>query len=169
MFMDAPPPSATINDCFLEADRGSEEIRAVSDSGYDDLFEYFSFSQKVFVLDRGVFLRLNSPLTIRKMGTRNLFKIDSWGISISCDSISQLPNKICREFLKFNSKAQKEILVGREEETWMKIIDSIDYQSFSIESALPDYAEGKILRKDDARNRIYIEWHDGEREWVSLN
>ncbi|MDD5598286.1 MAG: hypothetical protein PHV82_10105 [Victivallaceae bacterium] len=161
--MDIPTP--IVADCFLEADRITEHIKAVSD--YVDLFSNFSFNQKVFVLEKGVFLRLNEPLKIKKMPTRNLFIIDSWKISISCDSIPQLPNKICREFLKLYSKAKANQLSEKEHEIWIKIVDSIDYQSLSIEYALPDYSEGKIIRKDELRKKHYIEWHDGKREWIA--
>ena len=139
-----------------------QEVRAISDL-IPECTKEFELKTQVFFLEKGVFIRLRKPLVLKKIG-RSAF-IEEWGFSIAEADLLNIEQKIPRHFLDMFSKAKNDQLTEKEQEQWINIIDSIDYESLSAEFSRPYYIEGEI-RQFHANNGIYVTWQDDSTEWL---
>jgi len=140
-----------------------QHIRAISDL-IPECTKEFKLETTIFPLESDIFIRLKKKLTLKK--TKKTIEISNWGLIIDETKLSEIENLITRHFLDLYSKAKDEALTDDERSSWENIVDSLDYESFSKEIMPPQYMECTVLQKHDSKG-IYLEFHDGSREWVS--
>lgn len=138
----------------------SKEYKGEADSKFEgQLIKTFDFPQKLIPLDEaGTLLRLWEPLKLKVDALDSTFYIDEWDIKMSCDNVHLLPERIARKFMVFFGKAETGQMSVKEEQRWVKILDTIDYQHFCINRAPSHYMEGKLVSKTPDTK---IEWNDG--------
>lgn len=141
----------------------SKEYRGEAD--YDissQLIQTFDFPQKLIPLDEaGELLRLWEPLELKVNPLDNTFHVGDWDITMPCDDVHLLPEKIARKFLVFFGKSETGRLSQNEEQQWLRILDTVDFQHFSVNRAPAHYMEGKLLRKTP---HTRVEWSDGSTD-----
>lgn len=140
---------------------GCAEYRS-ADSSSLGLAVQWEFTQTVFRVEEGVFLRLRNPLGLTAMGS--VVEVDGWGLKVPITDLGSLDDAVVRQFLVFKGKAEKDTLTDEQREAWIKIVDSLDYGRFCAESSPQSYVEGTI-RTVNAK-LIYVEWQDGAKEWL---
>ncbi|MBN2450841.1 MAG: hypothetical protein JXR77_10660 [Lentisphaeria bacterium] len=125
--------------------------------------ERCEFGQMLFCIEDGISLRLRKPLELLRHGRE--VEIRGWGLRVPVLGLDRLDAAVVRHFLLLQGKAERQALSEDEHSAWMCIVDAIDYQRLCVDRARPAYAEGTIrtVREDGA---VYVEWQDGEREWV---
>ena len=161
---DIPPPPPSDN-VLLSDPNQLQEVRGISDI-IPEYTKEFVFPFSTFCLEKGVSIKFKAPLVLKKIG-RNAY-LEAWDFYISGDKLSQIEQKIPRHFLTFLSKAKNGQLSEAEEELWIKIIDSIDYESLSTDLTRPFYIEGEI-KQIHASKGLLICWQDDSTEWLSNN
>jgi hypothetical protein len=106
-------------------------------------------------------LRLTKPGRLQINYARMECDVAGWDIRVPLLEAHNLPRLMARRFLDLFSKAEEDRLSDVEAQIWLSILDQVDYTSFSIDRAAPQYMEGTLIRHTpDCR----VEWHDGERD-----
>jgi hypothetical protein len=158
------PVAATLDQAHLAADLRPPyaHYQSAGSSSFDAAVRC-EFEQLVFRIEDGVFLRLLKPLELSLAG--HDVEVRGWGLRVPAIELDRLDAAVVRYFLLLQGKAEHQALSGDEHTAWMYIVDTIDYQRLCADRARPAYAEGTIrtARGDGA---VYIEWQDGEREWL---
>lgn len=116
-------------------------------------------------IERGnLLLRLYEPASLRLNYALKECRVEGWDICVSIYEAHTLPRQMARKFLDLFSKAEDGDLSEAEDRVWMRIVDQVDYQSFSIDRAAPQYMEGTLHRRTPV---CRVEWHDGKIENLS--
>lgn len=117
---------------------------------------------KVLPIEGGnLLLRLYAPATLQINYQSKECRVDGWNLTVPLYEVHTLPRMMARRFLGLFSKAEESNLTEADEHDWVNIIQQIDYTSFSVDRAAPQYLEGVIVQKSPI---FRVEWHDGEKE-----
>lgn len=73
--------------------------------------------------------------------------------------LDNIDKHLVRHFEKLYRKAQNNTLSNDEKKTWGKVVDSIDYASFSQEMSLPQFEIGQITALNN--HVVAVEWIEG--------
>lgn len=143
---------------YKETIRGASEL----DSTVESLLFSYEFPQKLIPLDAaGTLLRLWEPLVLHVDSINDEFRVEEWDIKDRCDNVHTLPEQLARKFIEYFGKSEQGRLTETEQKLWLKILDTVDYQHFSIQRAPAHYMEGLVHRNGQG---IRVEWMDGTKE-----
>jgi len=137
----------------IESDLGNEQFDAA-------FLSCFEFPQTIIPLDdAGTLLKLWEPLELKVNSLDDTFQVESWDITMACDDVHLLPEKLARKFMEFFGKSERGQMTEGERNQWIEILDTVDYQLFAIDRAPAHYMEG-VLRKKAPHVRV--EWNGEE-------
>ena len=125
----------------------------------------FTLRRSILAIEPGrLLLRLTEePKVLVDPDGRNC-EVVGWGVRLPTANAEDIPAAMARRFLELFSNADTGTLNEDEQATWVDILDRVDFQSFSIDRALPHYMEGEITSSQPAFVRI--RWHDGTAEKI---
>ena len=155
---DAPPSTAQISEIYravtprqlVAAQKPAEVSRP-----------RFVYRRRILPLDGGkLLLRLWTDPEVEVDPQTLQCEVVNWGVRLPHDQIHDVDRQMARQFLDLFSKAEAQRLSESETETWLRILDQVDYASFCTERAAPHYVEGTLLRKQPVWR---VEWHDGDK------
>jgi len=154
---DAPPSTALYSEGFrpavprqLMAEQRPAEVSRPR----------FIYRRRILPLDGGkLLLRLWDDPQVEVDPATLQCQVVNWGVQIAHREIHDIDRRMARQFLDLFSKAGAQRLTEEESETWIRILDQVDFESFCADRAAPHYVEGTLLRKQPVWR---VEWHDGE-------
>jgi hypothetical protein len=156
-----PPASPYVREIDSQVSYVQQIESDVNNEQFDAAFlSCFEFPQTIIPLDdAGTLLRLWEPLVLRVNGLDDTFQVDDWNITMPCDDVHLLPERLARKFMEFFGKSETGRITADEEAQWMKILDTVDYQQFAIDRAPAHYMEGVLLMKSP---HLRVEWNGEE-------
>jgi hypothetical protein len=107
-----------------------------------------------------VYLRFLKPLHL--IIDKKKMHVEEWDVIFSFRDLNNIDAHLIIKFEDLYRKAQNSKLSEEEKKTWGKIVDSIDYASFSQEMSYPQFEVGQVTSLSD--NLVIINWIDGEKE-----
>lgn len=156
-----PPASPYVREIDSQVSYVQKIESDLSDEQFDAAFlSCFEFPQTIIPLDdAGTLLKLWEPLELKVNGLDDTFQVESWNITMACDDVHLLPERLARKFMEFFSKSETGRITPKEEAQWIKILDTVDYQQFAIDRAPAHYMEGVVRKKFP---HFRVEWNGDE-------
>jgi len=161
--VDTPPPASPyVREIDAQVSYEQQFESDLRDEAFDATFlSCFEFPQTIIPLDdAGTLLKLWEPLELKVNSFDDTFHIDSWGITMDCDDVHLLPEKLARRFMEFFGKSERAQMSAVDEAQWIKILDTVDYQLFAVDRAPAHYMEGVLRRQSP---HVRVEWNEDEQ------
>jgi hypothetical protein len=109
--------------------------------------------------DDTIYLRFLKPFHLVMEPNKRAWQIIDWDINFPAHDLDNINKYLVRHFEKLYRKAQSNTLSNDEKKTWGKVVDSIDYASFSQEMSLPQFEIGQITALNN--HVVAVEWIEG--------
>ena len=128
-----------------------------------------SFGKTVFLFDDNAHIRLRSRLVLKQTPDMKALVVANWNnaeIPFKGFLEKSIEAELLRFFRKMYAKSSSGTLSEQEKKTWLKMLETFDYASFSQEMAPPMYELGEIVAVND--DYVTIVWTDKKRQSIPV-
>jgi len=140
----ASPAQADINVAESRAKSPPSEVVAKSTPDFSKRTVY-TYHKRIIPIEGGsLLLRLNEKPKIALDQSKMECEVLGWDIFLPVDKVELFPREMARQFLKLFSLADADQLNNEQREQWLRLLDQVDFQTFSVDRAAPHYMEGEM-------------------------
>jgi len=124
----------------------------------NQLYQTYTFKQRYFSFGDDTLLKLKDNLELKLLPTEGMVEVSGWGLKLRVEDLPNLSSYICRRFLQVLRKAETEELSEQDQACAVAIMDSVDFQQFTIDRALPRKVSGILIEYGTFAK---VDWNSG--------
>ena len=169
MIIDLPPKVVASHDFSdIVSDHASQTGGYESDFQIDDgFFDRYELGQSIVSPDGGkTLIRFIDRPMLRLNFGRGMIEVEGWGVEVPISKSTEVPRELARKFLQLWSRSEKQILNPEDRASWEFIVDTVDFDSFTVDRVAPRYVEALYVRQNN-QQRPVVKWQDGTLEEIS--
>jgi len=153
-FFKAPEIESVVNQRLVQSFSDNKVVRHVEAEGVTEV--YYLNVRYLPIEGDSLVLPLKGKVQLDIDHVSGFTTVRHWGITVPTIDTWDLPRIMARKFLHYYSRASQRTLQEADQMVYMRILDQVDWQKFSLDRALPHYSEGVLIKKAPLR----IKWSD---------
>lgn len=154
-------PESTPQVIFSETDGSMSAINSTANESQATSNNDTYFPASIRYSD-DAYIRLRVPLHLTLSPNTDTMRVEEWNMDFPARDINNIDKHLVKHFEDLYRKTRDNRLSDDEKKTWGKIVDSMDWASFSQEVSLPQFEIGQITSLN--KNLVVVCWLEGVRE-----